>query len=125
VKRPAPAALIADLAAVVVFAALGRETHEHGVDPAGVLLTAAPFLAGAAIGWLLVRAWRRPLAVWPTGVVVWLCAVVLGLLLRGAAGGGLALPFQIVTFITLCAFLVGWRAVAVLVTKLRGVRTVP
>ncbi|MFD1211698.1 DUF3054 domain-containing protein [Arthrobacter sp. GCM10027362] len=124
-KRFAIPALIGDLAAVVVFAALGRETHEHGLDPAGVLLTAAPFLAGTLIGWLLSRAWRRPLAAWPIGVVIWLCAVVFGLLLRGAAGGGLALPFQIVTLITLCVFLVGWRLVAALVTKLRRVGAVP
>jgi hypothetical protein len=125
VKRPVLPALIADLAAVVVFAALGRETHAHGVDPGGVLLTAAPFLGGAAIGWLLCRGWRRPLASWPTGVTVWLCAVVFGLLLRGAAGGGLALPFQIVTLITLGLFIAGWRLVAALVTKLRRVRSVP
>jgi hypothetical protein len=124
VKRALPA-LAGDLAAVVVFAALGRETHDHGIDPAGVLLTAAPFLAAAGFGWLLVRAWQHPLAAWPTGIIVWLSTVVFGLLLRGAAGGGLALPFQIVTLVTLCVFIVGWRLVAALVTKLRKVRTVP
>ncbi|NKX50250.1 DUF3054 domain-containing protein [Arthrobacter deserti] len=124
-KRPVAAALLADLAALVVFAALGRETHAHGLDPAGVLLTAAPFMAGAAAGWLAVRAWRRPLAVWPTGTAVWLCAVVLGLMLRGAAGGGLALPFQIVTFITLGVFLLGWGLAAALAAKLRKLGTVP
>jgi hypothetical protein len=125
VKRPAVPALVADLAAVVVFAALGRETHEHGLDPAGVILTAAPFMAGALIGWLLSRAWRRPLAVWPSGVAVWLCAVVFGLLLRGATGGGLALAFQIVSLVTLGVFLLGWRLAVLLVTKLRRVRTLP
>lgn len=124
-NRPAVPALIADLAAVVVFAALGRETHEHGLDAAGVILTAAPFMAGAVIGWLVSRAWRRPLAVWPSGVVVWLCAVVFGLLLRGASGGGLALAFQIVTLVTLGVFLLGWRLAVLLVTKLRRVRTLP
>lgn len=124
-KSPAVPALIADLAAVVVFAALGRETHEHGLDPAGVLLTAAPFLGGTMIGWLLSRAWRRPLAVWPAGVVIWLCTVVFGLLLRGATGGGLALAFQIVSLITLGIFLVGWRLATLLVIRLRRVRTLP
>ncbi|MCG2622204.1 DUF3054 domain-containing protein [Arthrobacter sp. I2-34] len=124
-KSPAVPALIADLAAVVVFAALGRETHEHGLDPAGVLLTAAPFLAGTMIGWLLSRAWRRPLAAWPSGVAIWLCTVVFGLLLRGATGGGLALAFQIVSLITLGVFLVGWRLATLLVIRLRRVRTLP
>ncbi|NKX54001.1 DUF3054 domain-containing protein [Arthrobacter mobilis] len=124
-KRPAFPALAGDLAAVVLFAALGRETHEHGLDPAGVLLTAAPFLAGAGLGWLVARAWRRPMAVWPTGVAIWLGAVVAGLLLRGAFGGGLAPAFQIVTLVTLGVLLVGWRLAAALVTKLRNVRAVP
>jgi len=125
VKRPAIPALIADLAAIVIFAALGRETHEHGLDLAGVILTAAPFMAGALTGWLISRAWRRPLAVWPSGVAVWLCTVVFGLLLRGATGGGLALAFQIVSLVTLGAFLLGWRLVVLFVTKLRRVRTLP
>ena len=124
-KRPAIPALIADLAAIVIFAALGRETHEHGLDLAGVILTAAPFMAGALTGWLISRAWRRPLAVWPSGVAVWLSTVVFGLLLRGATGGGLALAFQIVSLVTLGAFLLGWRLVVLFVTKLRRVRTLP
>jgi hypothetical protein len=57
--------------------------------------------------------------------VVWLCAVVFGLLLRGAAGGGLALAFQIVSLVTLGVFLLGWRLAVLLVTKLRRVRTLP
>lgn len=116
--------LALDLAAVVLFAAAGRNTHEHGLAVVGVLLTAAPFLIGALIGWAVVRGWRRPIALWPTGVAVWLAAVVLGLALRGLAGGGLAVSFQVVTFLVLGALLLGWRALATLFVKLRFSRRV-
>jgi hypothetical protein len=116
-------ALTGDIACVVLFAAIGRDTHEHGLDVSGILLTATPFAGGAAIGWLLCRAWHRPLALWPIAVVVWLSAVVIGLLLRGLAGGGLAVSFQIVTLLVLGAFIVGWRLVAALVMKIRKNRT--
>jgi hypothetical protein len=123
--RPlAVGALALDLAAIVIFAAAGRNTHEHGLAVAGILLTATPFLIGALIGWAALRAWRRPTALWPTGVVVWLAAVVVGLALRGLAGGGLALSFQIVTFLVLGALLLGWRALAALFMKLRFGRRV-
>jgi hypothetical protein len=120
----AAGALALDLAAIVIFAAAGRNTHEHGLAVAGILLTATPFLIGALIGWAALRAWRRPTALWPTGVVVWLAAVVVGLALRGLAGGGLALSFQIVTFLVLGALLLGWRALAALFMKLRFGRRV-
>jgi hypothetical protein len=108
---------------VVLFAAIGRDTHEHGLNVLGILLTAAPFAGGAAIGWLLGRAWRSPLALWPAAVVVWLSTVVFGLLLRGLAGGGLAVSFQIVTLLVLGFLLVGWRLIAALVMKVRKSRT--
>ncbi|MFT4469608.1 DUF3054 domain-containing protein [Arthrobacter sulfonylureivorans] len=120
----AAGSLALDLAAIVLFAAAGRNTHEHGLAVVGILLTAAPFLIGALIGWAVVRGWRRPIALWPTGVAVWLAAVVLGLALRGLAGGGLAVSFQIVTFLVLGALLLGWRALATLFIKLRFRRRV-
>jgi hypothetical protein len=120
----AAASIALDLTAVVIFAAAGRNTHEHGLALTGILITASPFLAGALVGWLASRAWRRPAALWPTGVAVWLAAVALGLALRGLAGGGLALSFQIVAFLVLGALLLGWRAAAALFIKLRFARRV-
>jgi hypothetical protein len=110
-------ALILDLAVVVLFAALGRDTHERGLDAVGVLATAWPFLAAAGAGWLVMRAWRRPWALWPTGVVVWLLTVVGGLALRGLTGGGLAFSFQVVTFAVLGVFILGHRLIALGVRK--------
>ena len=109
--RPA-VALAADLAAVVAFAATGRRSHAEGLTVAGVAQTAWPFLAGTLVGWLLVRGWRRPAALTPTGVVVWLCTVVVGMALRKATSAGVAASFVAVATLVTGAMLLGWRAVA-------------
>ena len=107
-----PAFLAADVVLIIVFAALGRDTHAHGLDPAGVLLTASPFIGACLGGWLVLRAWHRPAALWPTGVALWLITAGGGLAIRFTAGGGTALSFQLVTFGVLAAFLLLPRAVA-------------
>ncbi len=94
---------------ILTFAAIGRDAHSRGEPVAGVLLTAWPFLAGAAAAWLLLRLWRRPLAVWPAGVAVWLGAVGIGMLLRALTGQTVVLPFIIVALLSLAVFLLGYR----------------
>jgi len=113
-------AAVVDAALVLLFVAIGRRSHDEDGAVLGFLTTAWPFLAGAAIGWLAARAWRRPLTVWPTGVVVWLAAVVLGMLLRALSGQGVQPSFVIVTALVLAAFLLGWRALVVLVVRIRS-----
>lgn len=113
-------AIVLDVALVLAFVAIGRRSHEENQALLGFVTTAWPFLAGAAIGWLVSRAWRRPLAVWPTGVAVWAGAVVLGMLLRLASGQGVQPSFVIVTAVVLAVFLLGWRAVALLVARSRS-----
>ncbi|GGI48724.1 peptidoglycan/LPS O-acetylase OafA/YrhL [Agromyces flavus] len=103
-------AAAADAILIAAFAVTGRGSHDERLDLLGVVGTAWPFLAGAAIGWVAIRAWRRPLAVWPTGVVVWACALVGGMLLRVLTGQGTATAFIIVAALTLALFLIGWRA---------------
>ncbi|MBD8043647.1 DUF3054 domain-containing protein [Arthrobacter sp. Sa2BUA2] len=117
-----PAFLAADVVLIITFAALGRDTHAHGLDPAGVLLTASPFIAACLGGWLALRAWRRPAALWPTGVCLWLVTAGAGLAIRSLAGGGTALSFQLVTFGVLAAFLLLPRAVCSAVTRGRARR---
>ena len=114
--------LAADVVLIVLFAALGRDTHAHGVDPAGVLLTASPFAAAALAGWALLRLPRRPASLWPHGVVLWLLTAGGGLGLRALAGGGTALSFQLVTFGVLGAFLLVPRIAATLVMRGRARR---
>ncbi|WP_438855172.1 DUF3054 domain-containing protein [Agromyces sp. M3QZ16-3] len=108
-----------DVVLVTVFAGIGRASHEEHIDAAGVWTTAWPFLVGLAIGWLVARAWRHPLALWPTGVAAWLSAVVVGMLLRLATGAGAAFAFVVVASATLALFLLGWRAVGALIRRAR------
>lgn len=103
------AAAGADAAMILVFAAVGRDAHQRGEVVAGVLLTAWPFLAGAAMGWLIARAWRDPLSVRRTGIAVWLGSVAGGMALRALTGQTVVLPFVIVALLSLGVLLLGYR----------------
>src|SRR6478736_5739278 len=85
-----------DVVCVVIFCTIGRRSHAEGLTVSGIAETAWPFLAGTAAGWLLAQAWRRPAALVPTGVVVWLCTVVVGMALRRLTGAGVAPSFIVV-----------------------------
>ncbi len=105
-------AALADAGAVVLFAALGRASHDEGSAVAGTLEVAAPFLIGAAAGWAAARAWRRPAAL-ATGAVVLAVTVGAGMLLRGLAfDRGTAPSFVVVAAIVLGALMLGWRLAA-------------
>jgi len=108
-KRSSTFAALADIVGVLLFCAIGRRSHAEGLTVAGVADTAWPFLFGAAVGWGLSRAWRQPAAVVPTGVVVWLCTVVVGMLLRKASSAGVAVSFVIVATAATAVMLLGWR----------------
>lgn len=112
-RRVLTAAAI-DVAAVVAFVVIGRRSHDEGGSVVGeAAKVAAPFLIALAVGWVAARAWRSPMAPVPTGIVIWLTTVVLGLLLRRFVfDGGTALPFIIVASLFTLLFLVGWRVVA-------------
>ncbi len=105
-----PLALLADVVLIIVFAAIGRRTHEEANALLGVLDTAWPFLVGLAVGWVICLAARRP-APWtaPGGIVIWVATVAVGMALRQATGGGTALAFIIVATCFNLATLVGWR----------------
>ena len=117
--------LVLDVVAVVVFAAVGRRSHAEGDTVAGVLGTAWPFLVGTASGWLVARAWARPGRVWPSGIVVWLSTVVVGMLLRRLTGDGTAASFVVVALVVLGVFLLGWRAARQLVVRRRELVRAP
>jgi hypothetical protein len=118
-SRPRPAWLAVDVACVLVFCAVGRRSHDEGVSLPGVAATAWPFLSGTLLGWLVSRAWKRPTAVVPTGVVVWLSTVVVGMLLRKATSAGVAASFVVVAASVTAALLLGWRAVAAVIAGTR------
>jgi hypothetical protein len=105
-----PAWLVMDVIGVLVFCALGRRSHAEGVTVTGVAATAWPFLTGTVLGWLASRGWRRPTVVVPTGLVVWLCTVVVGMVLRKASSAGVAASFVVVAASVTAVLLLGWRA---------------
>ncbi len=111
-KRSSAVSAVADVVGVLVFCAVGRRSHAEGLTATGLAATAWPFLVGTLVGWLVSRAWRRPTAVAPTGVVVWLCTVVVGMLLRKATSAGVAVSFVIVASAATAVLLLGWRALA-------------
>ncbi|HQF03264.1 MAG TPA: DUF3054 domain-containing protein [Phycicoccus sp.] len=108
--------VLLDAAFVVVFAAIGRRSHEHGLSAVGVIQTAGPFLCGAAAGWLLASTLTSlaPTGL-PFGLVVVVATVVIGMLLRLAIGAGTAWSFVTVATAVLTVMLLGWRLLARLV----------
>ena len=105
-------AALVDAFCVLVFCVVGRRSHAEGLTLAGVAETAWPFLSGAALGWLLSRGWRAPMALAPTGLAVWLCTVAGGMLLRKASSQGVAASFVVVATVVTGLLLLGWRALA-------------
>jgi peptidoglycan/LPS O-acetylase OafA/YrhL len=116
--RPSNVAILSaviDVVLVLAFVLIGRASHGEGA--LGTLNTVWPFLVGLVVGWLLARAWRRPRRIAWTGIIVWVSTVIVGMLLRLASGQGVELSFVVVATIVLAVFLVGWRAIALLVVK--------
>ncbi len=122
VKKYAPFLLI-DAILVIIFCAIGRRTHEEANALAGLAKTSWPFLTGLVIGWAATFALYRDkfnaVLLLPTGIVVWLGAVVIGMILRVLSGQGTQFSFIVVATLVLGAFLLGWRALAPLVSKIR------
>lgn len=110
-----------DAGAVLAFAATGRATHAEVLDVAGVLATAAPFLAGLGLGWGLLR-WRRgqvPEASVREGVLLAGATVAGGMALRALLGQGTAPAFVVVTTLVLLGLLPGWRLLGRLASRSR------
>ncbi|MEJ1088185.1 DUF3054 domain-containing protein [Microbacterium sp. Mu-80] len=113
-------ALVLDAVLVLVFAAIGRASHNE--DPLGFLLTAWPFLVALVVGHALAALVpARPRRPWSLGwgVIVWIVTVTGGMLLRVATGDTAETPFIIVATLVLGAFLLGWRLITLLVRRFR------
>ena len=118
--RWAVAAFALDVAIVVAFAAVGRRSHDESRDLGGVLGTAAPFLLGLVVGWLVVgliaRRTNDRFGTWldvDGGFDIWLATVVVGLAARRLLWDrGIAVAFVIVAAVVLGVALMGWRGVA-------------
>ncbi|WP_042937640.1 DUF3054 domain-containing protein [Rhodococcus sp. AW25M09] len=121
-RSPAIAAVL-DLLVVVLFAAIGRRSHAEATALSGLFHTAWPFVVGGAIGWLVTFALYRnkfdAFLIVPTGIVVWVTTVVVGMALRALTGQGTAGSFIIVATVATAVLLLGWRALARLVPSVR------
>ena len=107
--RSARVAAALDCCCVLVFVVIGRASHSKGEMLGGIASTAWPFLVGLAVGWLAARAWRRPLALVPSGIGAWLGTVAVGMVLRVVSGQGTAFAFILVALAFLGLFMLGWR----------------
>ena len=134
IRAPSPTALPLlltagiDLVAVTIFVLIGRANHHHGFAILGVLQTLWPFVVGAAVGWSLVYVYShigssdwfghdfRPERV-ASGVVIWLCTIIVGMILRYLLHQGVAVSFVIVASISTALFLIGWRAAAAVIAR--------
>jgi hypothetical protein len=112
----AVAAAGVDGLAVLAFVVIGVHAHHQAGGLAKVGQVAWPFLAGLAIGLVVARAWRAPVALAPAGVGTWLGAAGAGQVIRVLAGQGTAAAFIGVALGFLALFLLGWRVVARIVT---------
>ncbi|MBU4214543.1 MAG: DUF3054 domain-containing protein [Actinobacteria bacterium] len=101
----------ADLVCVLVFAVIGRLSHDEGLS--GLLATFAPFAGGMVIGHLVARWADRPRESLSGGVIVVASTVALGMMLRVMGGAGTAVAFVLVATVVLAAFMLGWRALAI------------
>jgi FtsH-binding integral membrane protein len=118
-RRNAVLAWLADALLVTLFVVIGRASHRE--DQSGLLTTLVPFFAGLQTGWLL-RAGRAPRSVVGSGLIVWASTLILGMVFRAVLGQGVAISFVIVATIVLAVFLLGWRAIAALVLRVRSRR---
>lgn len=114
-RRIPALAIVADVVAVVVFAAIGRMSHAESDDLLGLLGTAAPFLVGLAAAWATPVVRAHPAGA-RAAVVVWAGTVVIGLLVRAGFTWSLPPSFVAVTAVALAVLLVGWRALSAAVS---------
>jgi len=102
-----------DVVAILVFVAIGRAVHDHGVRLAGMATTSWPFLVGLAGSWWVVLRRRWDGGGLTTGVSVLTVTVVVGMTLRVMVGQGTAVAFIVVAMVFLGALMVGARVAVV------------
>ena len=113
-----------DAAWIAVFVLIGRSSHTEGETVTGFLRTVWPFGVGLVVGWLVVRAWSRPSALLPAGLVIWPVCVAVAMVLRAASGQGVAFAFIVVALAFVGLGLLGWRALAQLLPSATAVAEV-
>lgn len=111
--------LLLDVAWLVVFAAIGRASHDEGVTAVGVAAVAWPFVAGYAVGVLVTGLRRTPRSL-GRALPTWLIAVAVAMAIRTVLEGALPpISFIVVALAFSGAGLLGWRVVALLIGRRR------
>ena len=114
--------LLLDVAWIILFAIVGRQSHSEGTALADIAGVAWPFLVGYAVGAFALRLNRVPRSL-ARAVPVWLLTLVLGMALRTVQKGRAPDPaFIIVATLALALGLLGWRVVAAIVCRRRAAR---
>ena len=115
--------LVLDVACVVVFVAVGRSVHDHGISALGLAGTLWPFVAGLVVGWSVLTVLDWSVTAWRSGFVVAISTVTVGMCLRALAGQGTAFAFIAVALGFLGATMLAWRIVLAAVQRLRSRRS--
>ncbi|WP_129629312.1 DUF3054 domain-containing protein [Candidatus Oscillochloris fontis] len=112
--------LVGDIIALLIFAAIGRNSHGAAIGPAAfaqVFTTALPFLLGWLISAPLFGAFSphttaNPLQMLRTTSIAWVAALLLGAVIRATMIGRFSeFSFYFVTFIVALFILCGWRGI--------------
>ncbi|MGO3313828.1 MAG: DUF3054 domain-containing protein [Brachybacterium tyrofermentans] len=116
-------ALIGDLLVVILFVAIGFLQHGTPLTSQNLFLVGWPFAVGVLLGHLAIRAWRAPFRLWPHGVFVWAITIAAAMAIRTLFSAGTEVAFILTTAIFTGVLMLGWRAVAMYLT--RGERRAP
>jgi len=114
--------LLLDVAWIVVFAIIGRQSHGEGNALLGIIGVAWPFLVGYVVGAFALRLARAPRSL--TRIIpVWLLTIVIGMAIRTIQKGRAPeSAFIIVATIALAVGFVGWRLIVAGVYRRRAAR---
>ena len=110
-------ALVGDLLVVILFVAIGFVQHGTALTTENIFLVGWPFAVGTLLGHLAIRAWRAPFRIWPHGIFVWAITLATGMAVRTLFGAGTEVSFVVVTAIVTALGMLGWRAVALWLTR--------
>lgn len=109
---------VLDASVVVSFVVIGRDSHGFTNNWGATLEVALPFLLALSVGIGVVMLWMDPMN-WAAGLVIAAVTVIGGLALRKYVfGDGTATTFVWLTAGWMTAWMVGWRLLAALITRI-------
>ncbi len=113
--------LIGDAIAIAMFAVIGLARHEEGITVGGVARNALPILAAWFVVAAFVGTYSQPGL--RTMLITWAIAVPAGVAIRAIVlsrpADGSQVVFGIVTMTVTVVLLLGWRAIAAMVSSRR------